>query len=719
VSEFVRSKYRLSIGALALLLATTVPQTAGAVSQVGTFSDDDGNVHEGTIEAIAAAGITRGCNPPVNDHYCPDDPVTRGQMAALVSRALQLPQAAIDHFHDDDPSHFEPDINALAEAGITRGCNPPANDSYCPDDFVTRGQMAALLSRAFGYAPGSADHFVDDQGSIFAPDINAVAQAGVTRGCNPPANDRFCPNEWVRRDQMASFLTRALGLAVQAPGVESSPSNLPAAALLPLEVSVNGRHIQTSDGVPIFLLGDTIWSGPHHLYVLSSFSGLIPNDFKLYLNSRQAAGFNLIAFDVLPSSRNERTTPFELAYSPSPFEGDWFDSALNDDYWRIIDLWLDMLEERGMYAWMLPAWAKDVLGSSGDAAQNLNVNNARAYGRQVGERYADRTNIWWVMGGDRQPDLSVNGQSVKAVYDELAAGIAEGINGSPTDFSGILMSHHPSPTAGTGQTIHGKAWNKANTLQTGHYIVREPYSEIVNDWNLSPAKPIYQSEVMYEDRLDGSSTSCDDEVRYRATDVRRTMWQSVLAGSSVVIYGQNEVHIPHYLSDLNAVQESCSGAPDILEFESVWQEMLERPGALDMQHLRNLVWSRAHENGSSDFGPFFNRQPDQSVHQGDKSGADLVAGSRSGARYAIVYIPGDASDSITVALSWAEGPEVELWWYSPRDGLTYDGANRQVSSPFDVVSSSGTKTYGLPTSGDWVLVMDSSNTDFPVPGAAP
>lgn len=43
------------------------------------------------------------------------------------------------------------DINAVADAGITRGCNPPANDNYCPDDSFTRGQAAAFISRALGY----------------------------------------------------------------------------------------------------------------------------------------------------------------------------------------------------------------------------------------------------------------------------------------------------------------------------------------------------------------------------------------------------------------------------------------------------------------------------------------------------------------------------------------------------------------------------------------
>ncbi|MCP3934450.1 MAG: S-layer homology domain-containing protein, partial [Actinomycetia bacterium] len=110
------------------------------------FTDDDG-VFELNIESLAEAGITRGCNPPTNDRYCPNDAVTRGQMAAFLVRALKLPTGTPGAFTDDD-GVFELNIESLAEAGITRGCNPPTNDRYCPNDAVTRGQMAAFLVRA-------------------------------------------------------------------------------------------------------------------------------------------------------------------------------------------------------------------------------------------------------------------------------------------------------------------------------------------------------------------------------------------------------------------------------------------------------------------------------------------------------------------------------------------------------------------------------------------
>ncbi len=178
------------------------------------FVDDDDSIFEDDIEALARAGITKGCNPPINDRYCPDDPVTRGQMAAFLVRALgYTDRGPTNLFTDDNDSVFEADIDKLGTAGVTKGCNPPINDRYCPDDPVTRGQMAAFLVRALGYTDrGPTNLFTDDNDSVFEADIDKLGTAGVTKGCNPPINDRYCPDDPVTRGQMAAFLVRALDL---------------------------------------------------------------------------------------------------------------------------------------------------------------------------------------------------------------------------------------------------------------------------------------------------------------------------------------------------------------------------------------------------------------------------------------------------------------------------------------------------------------------------
>ena len=198
-----------------LLAGLTVAVPAAGAAELppgGTFQDDNGSVHEAAIEAIAAVGVTKGCNPPENTMFCPDQPVTRGEMATFLHRALNLGEASVEPFSDLSGSVHTSAINAIAAAGITKGCNPPNNNEFCPDRAVTRAEMASMLVRAFGI-PWSADLFFSDLGSsVHAADINSLAAAEITLGCNPPENDRFCPHENVTRGQMATFLMRALDL---------------------------------------------------------------------------------------------------------------------------------------------------------------------------------------------------------------------------------------------------------------------------------------------------------------------------------------------------------------------------------------------------------------------------------------------------------------------------------------------------------------------------
>ncbi|MFP3882607.1 MAG: right-handed parallel beta-helix repeat-containing protein [Actinomycetota bacterium] len=195
-----------ALAALVTLLVTLVP-LEGAAQE--SFEDTSDSPHASAIEYLRANGIAKGCNPPANDRFCPDDFVTRGQMAAFFVRALDLTDRLDDPFVDDDGDTFEADIERLAAADVTKGCNPPTNDRFCPDGFVTRGQMAAFIARALDLAPGN-DRFNDVDGSVFRADINAIAAAGITRGCNPPANTHFCPTDLITRAQMATFIMRGL-----------------------------------------------------------------------------------------------------------------------------------------------------------------------------------------------------------------------------------------------------------------------------------------------------------------------------------------------------------------------------------------------------------------------------------------------------------------------------------------------------------------------------
>ena len=139
--------------------ASDMPETS--TTMANDFIDDDFSIFESDIEWMSGHGITFGCNPPTNTEFCPGNNLTRGQLAALITRALDLPPGP-DAFGDDDDHIFEGDINAIAAAGIAHGCD---TDKFCPDDGATRAQLAAMFAGAFGLPRTATDYASDDNGT--------------------------------------------------------------------------------------------------------------------------------------------------------------------------------------------------------------------------------------------------------------------------------------------------------------------------------------------------------------------------------------------------------------------------------------------------------------------------------------------------------------------------------------------------------------------------
>lgn len=166
------------------------------------------------IEKLAASGITAGCG---NDNFCPEDSVTRAQMAVFLVRGIHgsgfsPPAATGNTFLDVGAGDFAAGfIEQLASDAITSGCG---NNNYCPNATVTRAQMAVFLLRAehgAGFSPPPATGVFTDvpPGSFAANWIEQLAAEGITSGCG---DGNYCPDNPVTRAQMAVFLVRTFGL---------------------------------------------------------------------------------------------------------------------------------------------------------------------------------------------------------------------------------------------------------------------------------------------------------------------------------------------------------------------------------------------------------------------------------------------------------------------------------------------------------------------------
>lgn len=191
--------------------------TWGKIGCMSPFTDIGQTMHSASIRELHALGYMHGCG---YREACPTRMLSRGEAAALISRILNLPGASKDYFEDDENSTYEGVINRLAQARIATGCNPPANNRYCPDRTMTRAEFASVLTRGLGLQGPAPDVFSDDDGHWGEQVINQFAQAGITKGCG---SDRFCPDRTIPRAEAAAFFHRSLGLLQPLPQASSEP----------------------------------------------------------------------------------------------------------------------------------------------------------------------------------------------------------------------------------------------------------------------------------------------------------------------------------------------------------------------------------------------------------------------------------------------------------------------------------------------------------------
>ena len=224
MKHWARPLPALMLLALGVGVLTPMPSAPALTTCEGRFGDDNGNQHEPNIEAIAAAGITQGC---ADDRYCPAKAVTRAEMAAFLLRAIGEADNSPSYqgYFWDVPAGqwYTGYVERLFELGITEGF---PDGGFHPGEIVNRAQMGAFILRTIGEdqnLPPAQGYFADVAGDAWYRGYSErMYQLGITTGCaNNPL--RYCPAAPAHRDEMASFLTRALNLTPIPTGCVISP----------------------------------------------------------------------------------------------------------------------------------------------------------------------------------------------------------------------------------------------------------------------------------------------------------------------------------------------------------------------------------------------------------------------------------------------------------------------------------------------------------------
>jgi hypothetical protein len=201
--------------------------TGTAVSVLGSgfscVNDYSASVHADHMRWVMDNGIIPPCGL---DLFCPGVHVTRSQVARWVDRLIRLPSTTTDPFTDDEGHRDEGAINRMAAAGFAIPCG---TNRYCPDARITRADLAATLTRAFGFPSTSNDYFTDDGSHPRQADINRARAAGVMFACQ--GETTFCPFGAVTRASFAAYLHRSFlvgGAATASLPLDAAPADVAA-----------------------------------------------------------------------------------------------------------------------------------------------------------------------------------------------------------------------------------------------------------------------------------------------------------------------------------------------------------------------------------------------------------------------------------------------------------------------------------------------------------
>jgi len=332
--------------------------------------------------------------------------------------------------------------------------------------------------------------------------------------------------------------------------------------------------------------------------------------------------------------------------------------------------------------------------------RNDNLPDARSYAHFLASLLKDRTNIIWILGGDRPPSLAAMSdeernklakstgfspnQDWTPIWREIAAGLTEGLGRKP------VVAYHPNGGARSSTTLHTEPWLSINGMQSGHGGGHDvPVWEwVAADYALSPPKPTLDLEPNYEDHPYNPWPRWDPATGYfRDHDVRKQVYRSVFAGACGVTYGHHAIwgFVGHRYDAINHADRD-------------WIDALQRPAGRQMQYLRRLIESR----------PYFTRIPDQKLIASDPGvgGLHLQATRDAEGTYAFVYFPMNDTTA-RLDLTRLNSRKLRAWWYDPRTG---------VGTLIGPIDSGATEFRTPPYGPDWVLVLEAADANYPPPG---
>ncbi|MDE6925424.1 MAG: glycoside hydrolase family 140 protein [Acetatifactor sp.] len=436
----------------------------------------------------------------------------------------------------------------------------------------------------------------------------------------------------------------------------------------PLGMTADGRYF-CCGGKPFFLLGDTAWLLFHQLTLEESY---------VYLRNRRDLGYNVILADFIHTADQKN-----LAGDTALVDGDPAKPNTEGSFWTHVDAVVEMARELGLFMGLLPVW-----GSSVVKGGCLNPDNVDAYMKFVLERYHDCPHIIWIVGGD------VRGDVAPEVFRRMGRLMK-------ADRPDRLVTFHPFGRTSSSLWFHEEEWLDFNLFQSGHrrydqvsmqewddntakegWFGEDNWKYVERDLKMQPARPVLDGEPSYEWILQGLHDNT--QPYWKAADVRRYAYWSVLAGAAGHVYGHNS--IMQFYRD--ASQEGAFGA------RYLWTEAIHHPGGAQMVHLKRLCERVGFEKGHPAREYLLHGQGEKYDHVSVFAGEDFLLAYTVNGREIPLSL-GDYADRRLAA-----------YWMDPVTGLyTYSG---EVSGTGEAVFTPPEREDGT----DSVLVLLAEEKRF-------
>ena len=392
----------------------------------------------------------------------------------------------------------------------------------------------------------------------------------------------------------------------------------------------------------------------------SLFAALSDSDADLYLENRRQLGFTAVLANLIEHQFAAKAP--KNFYGVPPFTGQSFTTP-NEDYFAHVDYIVQSAAAKGIVLLLSPLYLGFDCGSQGWCAEvrGATAPQMKAWGQYIGNRYKHFDNIIWVIGGDTDP------RPVRTQVQAMVDGIIS------ADSRHLFTAHNAR-----GQMAvtpwSGAAWININNVYVSG---ADAYKATLAAHSIVPPAPVFLIEGTYE-----------NEHGETGQKLRAQSYSAILGGGFGHVFGNCPIWGFGFTTGFCA--------------STKWKAELNGVGAMNMRHFQALFHSRHWHSLIPDTAHTVLTGEDGTVAP---SGSAMAAYAADGSSV-IVYMP--SSRTITVNGSSLAGTTMIAWWYNPGDG---------VATKIGTYSTTESQTFSPPASGDWVLVLDSSDYAFAPPGS--